>query len=242
LEDDLLRLREQLNAEKEKVLELKRAAQSRRAAWQEELGKITDELGAAERLQGEVDSLRADSARWRRALERANGRAEALQSELRQARAGQSGAGELALQEGPAGDRGLLPPAAESSSELRERERRTSHLLGLFLQHARGPAQRLRRSCRCLVDAGAAGGEPRLRQVPPIFEADVRHLQDGLVKMVDLLRYLADVHDAMGRQATPSTSAASEPPSEQALAGASIASKLEDTVSYAANWLRLGIA
>jgi len=78
--------------------------------------------------------------------------------------------------------------------------------------------------------------------VPPIFEADVRHLQDGLVKMVDLLRYLADVHDAMGRQATPSTSAASEPPSEQALAGASIASKLEDTVSYAANWLRLGIA
>lgn len=65
LEDETLRLREELNEEKQRVITLKQAAQSRKAAWKEELQKLAEELGSKQKLEEEVIRLRRAHARSR---------------------------------------------------------------------------------------------------------------------------------------------------------------------------------
>jgi chromosome segregation ATPase len=65
LEDETLRLREELNEEKQRVIKLKQAAQSRKVAWKEELQTLAEELGSKQRLEEEVIHLRRAHARSR---------------------------------------------------------------------------------------------------------------------------------------------------------------------------------
>eukprot|EP00928_Gymnodinium_smaydae_P037694 TRINITY_DN26125_c0_g1_i1.p1 TRINITY_DN26125_c0_g1~~TRINITY_DN26125_c0_g1_i1.p1 ORF type:complete len:432 (-),score=135.67 TRINITY_DN26125_c0_g1_i1:20-1132(-) len=83
-EDEAFRLREELNREKERNLQ-------RKAAWKEELHKITEELTQKQRLEDEVLELRRAQARLREELENAAGReaqatreAARLQDQLKQ--------------------------------------------------------------------------------------------------------------------------------------------------------------
>ncbi|CAK0909078.1 unnamed protein product [Prorocentrum cordatum] len=254
LEDDSLKLREELNTEKQKVLELKKDGHRRKTLVQEELGKLTDELGAKEMLEEEVRRLRTESARYRRGLEQASSQAERLQRELDEARAAKTGATRLVSESHHQMDMlssSLSGQLMAVESELREQTQKTSQLLELFLQHSQTPMQRMRRSCRRIAMSGEAGdpeADPWLKQVPPIFETDVHHLQDNLVLMVNLIRYLADVHEARDNLLSPgSQSHAGATYSERAGARPSqrehsIVSQLEDTVTgFATKWLQSGM-
>merc|ERR1712113_1121999 len=66
-EDEALFLREELNREKQKVLDIKKAAQKRKEDWKAELGKITEELLEKEKLEKEVIDLKLD---WKRLQEK----------------------------------------------------------------------------------------------------------------------------------------------------------------------------
>ena len=57
-QDENLKLREELNASKKRVIELKQAAHQRKLTWKEELDKITEELSSKQKLEGEVAAMR----------------------------------------------------------------------------------------------------------------------------------------------------------------------------------------
>jgi len=71
LEDENLWLRTVLNKEKAQVIDLKKAANSRREAWKEQLEEVTRELAEKQRLEEEVAKLRHSQSRDRLGLERA---------------------------------------------------------------------------------------------------------------------------------------------------------------------------
>merc|ERR1712217_948951 len=68
LEDENLKLREELNIAKEKVIELKQTAAKRRQQWSEEIQQITEELNVKQKLEAEAISLRADRTRLQQEL------------------------------------------------------------------------------------------------------------------------------------------------------------------------------
>lgn len=272
LEESTLRLREELNAEKQKVVDLKKAAHSRGAAWKEELEKIADELGAKQVLEEEVARLRHELTRCREELDHGKERdgltrreeryrqleqdlkkkyseeiaalvqkVEKLQREVEEAREAKYSARKVSSEKME--EMEILSNAVGSQlvaveQELREQTAKSSQLLELFLQHSHGPLQTLRRSCRRIANSGEAGDEPSTRPVPPIFEPDVHNLQTNLVKIVNLLRFAADVLEAREQRIRqgPVHPVQSDPPQQ------GIVSQLEDTMEIAKHWLKSGIA
>lgn len=73
LEDENLWLRIELNREKAKIIELKKAAHSRREEWKEQLEEVTRELKEKQRLEEELAELRQVQSRDRKGLERTLG-------------------------------------------------------------------------------------------------------------------------------------------------------------------------
>merc|ERR1719326_2230164 len=63
LEDENLQLREELNACKGKVVELKKAAAKRQSDWKKEMLTVSEELAAKESLEEEAAALRTERAR-----------------------------------------------------------------------------------------------------------------------------------------------------------------------------------
>ncbi|CAE8632721.1 unnamed protein product, partial [Polarella glacialis] len=167
LEDESLWLREELNAEKEKVIVLKKAAHSKSTAWREELAKLTAEIDAKERLEKEVLQLRKNQSRaieelalmatreldGRRRIERLTEELEEVRRSTQQLEAEKTE--ELMVMSGTLGGR-----LVAVEQELTEQAQKTSQLISLFLRHIFGPLASVLRSCCTLL----AGDELRLKQ------------------------------------------------------------------------------
>jgi len=72
-------------------------------------------------------------------------------------------------------------------------------LLELFLRHSSPPLEVLRRCCRRLADElgrSATMQDLQEREVPPVNDVNVNDLKGNLVKIINLLRYTADVMEA----------------------------------------------
>jgi chromosome segregation ATPase len=205
LEEESVKLRTELNGEKQKVIDLKAAAHNRGAAWKEELAKITDELASTQRLEEEVAKLRLERQSYDNNLavvqEReteARKEIEKMQAEIFQARQARKRAQhkftekaeEMEALSSTVG--GQLVAVEE---ELTKQVQQTSHLLELFLQHTLSPLTILRRSCKRIAAQGPSGND-HPPTAPPLHNADVNDLQNNLVKMVNILRYASDILDA----------------------------------------------
>lgn len=236
LEDETLKLREELNVEKQKVVELKKAAHSRGAAWKGQLEEITGELAAKHRLDEENVYLKREQARLRTELgqladrEAANrSEVERLRREVAEARSARKEAavevtGKMEEMEILSSIVGCQLVAVEQ--ELTQQVQKSTQLLELFLRHALKPLATLRRCCKQLVlEFGL--GELKGQQVPPMCDTNVHDLQTNLVKIVNLLRYSSDVLEAHEHWKQP----------RQSEEGSTVASTSEDSTGYVRSWL-----
>lgn len=210
LEGETLKLREELNAEKEKVVELKRREANRRAEWKEELEKISAEVAQKHRLDEENTLLRATQSRLQEELAMATER-EAKTRQVLQDRANRLEREAEHLREqaqAEAKSRGAMDGRAEEleivtdtvgrqlvavEQELTRQVHGTSRLLELFLQHSVNPVDTVRRSCKNIALRGEAGPDAASLKTPPMFERNSNDLRTNLVKMVDVLRFAAEI-------------------------------------------------
>lgn len=244
LEDEALMLREELNASKQKVVELKKAALQRGADWKEQLQRITEDVGSNQRVEEENAQLRLEHARLRRDLVQLQGQEEGLRKEAEQLRreaAKARAAGKDAQIEADSkveemtglstkvGDQLVaveqeLKQSVISSSQSVQK---SNQLFELFLRHSLQPLDTIRRCCRQLASELGPAPEDRelaVRPTPPVCEADVHDLKNNLVKLVNLLRYCADVLDAQDLQ-------------RHAQSGTS-GGALEETRGFAQSWFQ----
>lgn len=196
LEDETLRLREELNGEKQKVIELKRAAHTRAAAWKAELQNIQEELSAKHALEEELAIAKQEINRLSDREKLAIRETTRLQRELE---GGPMSARRSARPE-------ELEVMASTFSEqlvaveqeLQAQMKKSSQLLEHFLHHAHDPAAAVRRVCRKI--AKAAGWASLSRSAPPLFEVDQQDLPGNLMKVLDLIRFAADALEAHEQQ------------------------------------------
>lgn len=207
LEDENLSLREQLNASKEKVIELKKAAAKRSADWRAELQTITEELGAKHALEEEAANLRQDRGRLQEELlnsrqqvghleSAAKAEIERLRAELQQA---QEKIREVSLQAKKADEMENLSQTMgrkvmELEQELSKKVNEQSRLLGLFLRHSEQPLEALRAGCRRLLGMLQLSVDS---EEPARFVPSVDNLQDSLVQVVTLLRFAEEVMEGL---------------------------------------------
>lgn len=210
LEDENLRLREELNSSKEKVIELKRAAAKRCQDWRAEMQTITEELASKQALEEEAATLRKERARLeqelinsrkqvgsRESVEKAE--IERLRAELQQA---QENIREISVQAKKADEMEALSQMMTSkvmeleqelSRKLNEHTRKLNEhtrLLSLFFKHAEQPLEALRAGCRRLL-----GFFPIAIDTvdPERFVPSIDDFQENLVQVVDLLRWAEEV-------------------------------------------------
>lgn len=229
LEDENLKLREDLNAEKQKVVELKRKEATRRAEWKEEVEKISAELAQKHRLEEEIAMLRAGQSRLQEELTRATEREantrQELQDRVNRLEREAQNAWEQAKAE--AKNRGVVDGRAEEleivtetvgrqlvavEQELTRQVQGTSRLLELFLQHSANPIDTVRRSCKNMALRGEAGHDAQSLKTPPMFERNSNDLRNNLVKMVDVLRFAAEVLERREGLVRQENVAGNEPP------------------------------
>jgi len=206
LEDDNLKLREELNQEKQKVLELKRGAHNRTMQWKAELQKITEEVESKQRLEEDVARLRDEMGRLVNELSlcmereknlkrdvdmlrRENQEAHAVTNEVRHQAAGKAEEMEL-LSSVVSGQ------LVAVEQELTQQLQKSSELVEQFISHAYEPLSVIRATCQHIATSGEAGPSPGTRVVPPLFDANAENSQTSLVKIVNVLRYSADVLEA----------------------------------------------
>mmetsp|Transcript_37799 Transcript_37799/g.95833 ORF Transcript_37799/g.95833 Transcript_37799/m.95833 type:complete len:365 (-) Transcript_37799:93-1187(-) len=188
LEDETLRLREDLNSEKCKVVELKKAAHGRAAEWKQQLQAIIAELSVKERLEEENRHLRREVEQQRRELVgvRSHARGGGVVKEEELDLLSRTMGGQLMVME-----QELQTQAAQTAG--------AQQLLELFLRHSSPPLEVLRRCCRRLADElgrSATMQDLQEREVPPVNDVNVNDLKGNLVKIINLLRYTADVMEA----------------------------------------------
>lgn len=211
LEDENLRLREDLNASKEKVIELKKAAAARSAAWKTELQTITEELTVKKNLEGEVVSLKEERSRLQQELllmrqqvdryEKGLGRRDAmaksevetLQSELQQAREDvvkvQSESDEFKHLSAKFSQR-----VQDMEQELKNAVNRNSRLLELFLKHSERPVEAIRYGCQQIIDRASC---PVDWELPVRWMPNENDIQNCLVELVNVLRFAEAVMEAL---------------------------------------------
>jgi predicted nucleic acid-binding Zn-ribbon protein len=211
LEDENLRLREDLNASKEKVIELKKAAAARSAAWKNELQTITEELTVKQKLEEEVVGLKEERARMQEEVRRmrqqidsyeknfdqkdsrTRAEVETLQSELQQAREDvvkvQSEADEFKHLSGK-----FSRKVQDMEQELKDVVNKNSRLLELFLQHSERPLEAIRLGCQQIVDRAAC---PVDVDLPVRWMPNENDIQNCLVELVNILRFAEAVMEAL---------------------------------------------
>lgn len=200
LEDENLKLREELNASKEKVIELKRAAAKRSSDWRSELQTITEELSTKHALDGEAVTLRQDRSRLQEELvqtrqllgqreslakaenERLKEELLRLQEKCREGVDHRTQAEDLDRLSQTMGQR-VIELEQELSSKVGEQSR----LLTLFLKHSEQPLETMRLHCKRLLASSSDG------EVPYSFEPDPSDIQQSLVNIIDMLRWAQDV-------------------------------------------------
>eukprot|EP00929_Paragymnodinium_shiwhaense_P091725 TRINITY_DN51631_c0_g1_i1.p1 TRINITY_DN51631_c0_g1~~TRINITY_DN51631_c0_g1_i1.p1 ORF type:complete len:429 (+),score=123.15 TRINITY_DN51631_c0_g1_i1:135-1421(+) len=237
LEDENIRLREELNREKKRVIDLKQAAIQRKAAWKEEVDKISEDLSMKERLEEEVLHLKRAHQMFledRRTTQEREAKSqrdyELLQQELRRV-GGQVPSAALESSTSLSEQRDLDTLSATVSKqlvaveqELQQQVQRTAQhveLIELFLKHALLPLKELRSLSQHVIAAGEAGAWTR--QVPPLYDAASKDTRANLVGIVAFLRFMADL--LQERQTQKQTQRPAFP-------------TIEDTTGYAKAWLR----
>lgn len=208
LQEENTKLREELSQERNKVAELRRATQMRKAAWQEELDKISEELATKQRLEEEIAQLRLAQTRFREELGHAAERevsarreVDRLRRDLDEARLGlpaktedKEGFGKVEEMEIISNTIGVQLVAVER--ELTRQVQQSSQLYERFLHHVYGPMASLRNTTKRMAASGEAGEAAWLARPPPLLDPKSHDLKDNLVKIVNLLRFIADVMEA----------------------------------------------
>lgn len=210
LEEQVIRLREDLNSEKEKVITLKRKDESRKKAWKAELDKIVKELREKQRLEEDLanfkEQLQNQREEARQAAERERGlvrdlermRAELAESGTR--KAGSSGsmaekAQEMEILSTVVGGQ-LIAVEQELSLKMKEK----NDLMELFILHIHEPLQVIRKCCIGFVQDGSCGSALWARHAPvlpgPPPSQGGLDFTENLQLTVKLLRYAAEVLQA----------------------------------------------
>mmetsp|Transcript_10083 Transcript_10083/g.16482 ORF Transcript_10083/g.16482 Transcript_10083/m.16482 type:complete len:355 (-) Transcript_10083:6-1070(-) len=211
LEDENFKLREDLNTSKEKVIELKKAAAARSAAWKNELQTITKELTAKQKLEEEVVSLKEERTRLQQELLQsrqqihryekgfgekeswAKAEVETLQSELQQAREDvvkvQSEADEFKHLSTK-----FSRKVQDLEQELKDVVNTNSRLLELFLKHTERPLEAIRCGCQQIVGRASC---PVDFEFPERWIPNENDIQNCLVELVNILRYAEAVMEAL---------------------------------------------
>mmetsp|Transcript_27755 Transcript_27755/g.83651 ORF Transcript_27755/g.83651 Transcript_27755/m.83651 type:complete len:383 (-) Transcript_27755:147-1295(-) len=198
LEDETLQLREELNREKHKVVEMKKAANSRASQWKEQLEQITGELAQKQRLEEENQQLRVEQALLRKEYATMKREVERLRSEVSEARARRGGH----FEELDILSNTMAGQLHKVEQELSDQAQRNAQLLELFLRHIQQPLSSVQRCCRQMTlqsgDAFELTGLRLLRdrEVPPLSDVGVHDLKGNLVRIVNLVRYAAEVLEA----------------------------------------------
>mmetsp|Transcript_72154 Transcript_72154/g.208980 ORF Transcript_72154/g.208980 Transcript_72154/m.208980 type:complete len:394 (-) Transcript_72154:42-1223(-) len=198
LEEEAIKLREALNEEKQKVLELKRAARSRASAWKEQLEEIKGDVEMKQQLERENEVLKQELAISKKELGIMRNEIERLRTELKESRK----RGGEKVEELDILSTTMAGRITEVEQELNAQAQKSSHLFELFLRHLQEPLHVLRRCCRqsALQFASSLDDslqELSLRDAPPVCEVNMHDLKGNLVKVVNLLRYAADVLEAL---------------------------------------------
>eukprot|EP00930_Biecheleria_cincta_P039925 TRINITY_DN27399_c0_g1_i1.p1 TRINITY_DN27399_c0_g1~~TRINITY_DN27399_c0_g1_i1.p1 ORF type:complete len:442 (-),score=123.22 TRINITY_DN27399_c0_g1_i1:54-1379(-) len=242
LEKTCERLQEELCRERQKVSDLKRAAQTRAATWKEELAKIQSELSTKEGLEKEVAKLREEQTQLLEKLSQSRhgadhekdpalptfgsglnlhmdappplGEAERLQAKLAQARLDAEHresqfADELKHLSGTFGRQ-----LQSVEQELRRQVHQNATTQELFLKHLRGPIERVLQACQHLAASGPL--TLRTRRAPAALEGKDQDLHSQLVKIVDIMRFAADVLEAYKGLQSSDRAALSTPQQEHA--------------------------
>lgn len=229
-------LREQLEEERNRVAQMKAAAERKRQMWGEELAKISDQLAEKEVLEEKVAHLTLDMAKLRTELQEAAEREGALQRQNR--------AGQLEVQDAQRRTQCVEEQTGEKARELDilsqtvgnqlvavERElqlqlQRNAEIMALFLQHSQPPLARIRKACQEVCASGDAGHDMWMRRAPPLFDLDHPDLQCKLAAVVDLLAYAGDTFDSRDRER----------------GGSDLAARIEEQTENAKHWLKSVLA
>lgn len=201
LEDENLKLREELNASKAKVIELKQAAAKRAADWRSEMKTIAEELATKESLEQEAATLRKDRMQLQEELTKvqnqlnrheavAKAEIERLREELLEAQKQirENGAMGMKAEEMDRMSSTLTHRINELEQELARRVGDQTHLLSLFLKHAEQPVEALRVHCKRICSSGT--------EIPYSFVPDPNDIQNSLVNIIDMLRWAEEVTEA----------------------------------------------
>jgi len=176
---------------------LKHAAHTRKAQWKEELEKIREELEQKHQLEEELIRLRLEYARVRKELAmiaEKERRGETDSHARVPLRRNTNSSEEFDALSSTLSSTG---PSSMVEQELKSQLEQKHRLLDLFLHHAQQPLYIFRRVIKKMAASGDAGDELWSKQVPPLFEPDAGNLQQNLVKIVELLRFGADVMEAI---------------------------------------------
>mmetsp|Transcript_25490 Transcript_25490/g.55815 ORF Transcript_25490/g.55815 Transcript_25490/m.55815 type:complete len:392 (-) Transcript_25490:64-1239(-) len=233
LEEENLKLREELNATKKKVIELKQVAQQRKLAWKGELANITQELDAKRRLEEEVLALRQQmnalsfsSKSAEETITRLRQQVEKLQEEILQAKSTEVVDVEESVahkaREMEIMNIKVSEQLVSVEQELTRKLRRSAELWEHFLLHIQEPLAAIRRWAQTAAASGNAGRELWMKRAPPMYCADVRELKSNLGAIVEILRYCEDVLTAY------------QPHGPEG----SVMSRLEESTEQAKEWLK----
>jgi chromosome segregation ATPase len=182
LEEEALQIREELNTQKQRVLDLRRQEQQRRQAWKLELQKLEEELGATEELKQRNQQLACEVHQLREQI--------AIQTsgkdEHRQLRVDLAEAEEEVERLRAELCRRVAKEALPGADGPQASGRTLPEVIGLFLMHVREPLAALLVACHARAGASGKGPEP-LEASPNADQVK------QLARVLDFLRYFAKV-------------------------------------------------
>eukprot|EP00746_Dinoflagellata_sp_MGD_P007599 gnl/MRDRNA2_/MRDRNA2_115070_c0_seq1.p1 gnl/MRDRNA2_/MRDRNA2_115070_c0~~gnl/MRDRNA2_/MRDRNA2_115070_c0_seq1.p1 ORF type:complete len:440 (+),score=146.18 gnl/MRDRNA2_/MRDRNA2_115070_c0_seq1:75-1394(+) len=225
LEEQVIKLREELNSEKARCIDLKRKAESKKVAWKAELEKIVKELREKQLLEEELANIKEQMQSHREDARQAAERERNLVREVERLRAdvadnranGKVGKGELDETKVGSQEMEILSKVVGGQliaveQELASKMKEKNDLMELFIIHLEEPLKAIRRCCIAYVQDGSCGSSLWARHAPPLPGPPPSQggvdFTETLKRTVELLRYAAEVlraHQASLKQSEVET-------------------------------------
>jgi len=210
LEEQVIKLREELNSEKARCIDLKRKAESRKVAWKAELDKIVKEMREKQRLEEDVANFKEQLQVHREEERQAAERERSLVRELEKMRADltdsqahvSAGRGDIAEK---AQEMEILSTVVGGQliaveQELSRKMKEKNNLMELFIIHIQEPLKVIRRCCTTFVQDGSCGSALWARHAAPLPGPPPSQggpdFTETLKRAIELLRYAAEVLQA----------------------------------------------
>lgn len=188
LEEQVLKLREDLNNEKQKVIDLKRNANTQ----VEEFEKIAADVELTQWLQNEVTALRGDAARLRDDLNKANAREEDYRQNILDLKGElEKYSGSLRPHEVDQLISNMSGHLFEVEQELSERTKELSDISDPFLRAALTEMMQMHAICEQLDAAKGKRREP-----PRLFDPESRDVRMKLRTILEAMHYVVEVIDS----------------------------------------------